>query len=801
MPVFPEIMILPSMTCPASCAYCFGPHDGPIASRDVMDRILDWIAFLPEIPADRPVRVTLHGGEPLTLGRPALEYMFQGLSDRLGGPHRVAWALQSNLWAMDRTMAGLMADFHVRVGTSLDGPQDITDAQRGRGYFARTRAGMECLMSQGIKAACIATVTSQSGSRRQEILDFFIEDETDFSVHPAIQGLGKTHGYGLSPDQYGGLLCGLLDDYLPFRHRIRIPTLDRLCRAVAFQKPLECTFRPCLGLFLVVDPMGYIYSCQRFAGHREYALGHVSQNPDVPALLDSPVARWLNQWQQDRESGCRGCPDLNICNGGCPYQAVSPNPASPLADPYCRAYQQIFSHIRQKLSQEIASDENIQAMTEIPWNGQGNPLFSRGPVIDLVRSQSHPKTWVQNSRTILRAHRLGCHETISAAASALVAEGIDATPQQSEDRLNQMLTQMRKPGRNTLYLHITWRCGLACNHCYAQGPGKTNGLDMAVADLEEAAVSAAGLGFRQVVLTGGEPSDHPFWNRILKQLTHIRRTCPHVKWALRTHLAGDLTLGDMALMAAAFDKIVVSLDGDQAVHDARRGPGAYQRTVNHIRQYQEQYGPDSPGCLAVGTQARLELACTQTPESLMGDPGRHVASLARHMGIQKTRMRPVLPLGRASGTGLALSPIRGIALDDPERVLVRGLEPVLTCGLGQNLSVDPDGTVFPCHAARSEAYLLGNLFSGSMDMEQILGGLGNQFAWPDVVDGFGLCRPCEFRYLCGGMCLAWHDLLPAPFEPEIHCRKQYGFFKRLTGQARACLEAHHLLKTTSERGF
>ena len=83
----------------------------------------------------RKVKITFHGGEPLQAGHDLWRQALQGLEQRLGrGRYEVA--LQSNLWLLDDELCQLFTEHKVEIGTSLDGPEEITDRQRGRGYFA-----------------------------------------------------------------------------------------------------------------------------------------------------------------------------------------------------------------------------------------------------------------------------------------------------------------------------------------------------------------------------------------------------------------------------------------------------------------------------------------------------------------------------------------------------------------------------------------------------------------------------------------------------------------------------------------
>jgi uncharacterized protein len=78
------------------------------------------------------LEITFHGGEPLVPGvqfyRMALPVLRQGLA-----PRRVQFAMQSNLWLLTDELCDLFREYSVSLGTSLDGPEEINDSQRGHG--------------------------------------------------------------------------------------------------------------------------------------------------------------------------------------------------------------------------------------------------------------------------------------------------------------------------------------------------------------------------------------------------------------------------------------------------------------------------------------------------------------------------------------------------------------------------------------------------------------------------------------------------------------------------------------------
>lgn len=152
-------MLIPSLACQAKCSYCFGPNRGPIMSTEAFTAAVEWIAEY--FPIEETIEITLHGGRT-TSGRkkwyrqnlPILNQRFE---------HRLKLAIQSNLWLLDDDFSGLFREYGVSVGTSFDGPEHLNDAQRGKGYFARTMAGIEIARRSGLQPGVICTFTSTDG--------------------------------------------------------------------------------------------------------------------------------------------------------------------------------------------------------------------------------------------------------------------------------------------------------------------------------------------------------------------------------------------------------------------------------------------------------------------------------------------------------------------------------------------------------------------------------------------------------------------------------------------------------------
>ena len=414
-----KLMLVPSASCPARCRYCFGPRgQGAVMDERILEAALGWIADLKN-RADR-LDIIFHGGEPLTAGMdfyrralPGLQQALKAKSPRLN--------MQSNLWLLTGEFCELLAEYGVSLGTSLDGPEEITDNQRGRGYFRRTMAGIELARRHGLRLGCICTFTRQSFSHADEIMDFFIHEGLDFSIHAAVPPLvdndleqgsdisfvqtareAAADRWSLSPEAYGSLLVHLLESYLSNFQRIRISTLDQLSRSISSGEGGICTYRDCLGSYLAIAPDGSIYPCQRFTGLNSFRLGYVQERPGPEQLRQAPVWQTFREREERLREECGDCPRFNICKGGCPYNALAVRaPASgrgsfnSLRDPYCPSYRSIFSHITERALEEVFSRDNLEAVVTRP---DGGSLLRKGALLTIMRGGSHPRQPVQRTR-------------------------------------------------------------------------------------------------------------------------------------------------------------------------------------------------------------------------------------------------------------------------------------------------------------------------------------------------------------------------------------------------------------------
>ena len=166
-----HVMLIPTLGCPANCSYCWSSEEkSPIMSIETMKEVVEWLKGF----RGDSVTFTFHGGEPLLAGadfyREALPLLVEGLS-----PRKIAFAIQTNLWKLTPEIAEIFAEYNIPIGSSLDGPKELNDLQRGKGYYEKTMKGYEIARAHGLNVRFITTFTSHSVKFKEDIFNFYLE--------------------------------------------------------------------------------------------------------------------------------------------------------------------------------------------------------------------------------------------------------------------------------------------------------------------------------------------------------------------------------------------------------------------------------------------------------------------------------------------------------------------------------------------------------------------------------------------------------------------------------------------------
>ena len=439
----PNFIILPSMSCQAACKYCFGPNKGRCMDKSMIDRIIDYIAKTSDETNQNMIKITFHGGEPLTTDFEKLEYFIGGLVNRFSS-ERLKFSMQSNLWLLTDQHCKLFSKHHFSLGTSLDGPKQINDAQRGENYFDNTMKGIRLAQSYDLPVSVIATFTNSSIKKWKEVFDFFMNEKLPFSIHSVAQSIHSENRFGMTTDEQVNFMNDAFEYYLDHSHLINVPTFNALCKGAVTKLGQVCTFTNCLGNFLAIDPDGGIYSCQRFAGNPQFQLGSIYDAPSLNELFESSMAKRMIERKQQISNLCGDCLHYEYCQGGCIYSAIVEHDV--ISKPFCEAYQRIFSNINNHLIKDSKSKENIFQLLKYGQSIHVNPLLRKGKAIDLIKPLP-PYEVNRNAKRIVAAYLMTQFESLEKSSEALFALGLGKNKEtllNSLINMKQTIFQKRK---------------------------------------------------------------------------------------------------------------------------------------------------------------------------------------------------------------------------------------------------------------------------------------------------------------------------------------------------------------------
>ncbi len=336
-------------------------------------------------------------------------------------------------------------------------------------------------------------------------------------------------------------------------------------------------------------------------------------------------------------------------------------------------------------------------------------------------------------------------------------------------------------------LVLTGKCNLHCNYCFMDA-GKTGNPDeLSTARWLTFIERLRELHVFDIVLNGGEIFLRDDLFVIIKK---IRDNRMH-KLTLFTN--GTLITPKVAgrLSDLKIKNIVVSLDGLENCHDELRGKGAFQKTINGIRNLtaagifpQVAFTPvktnykDLGGLIDLLADLKITFLQLNTlsPEGrcmniykklVLGFPGQIKESL--DIINEKRRQFPDIKINCAIGFYYHLPESYGYFQENPQNYKVKHLKEGCSAA-SRACTITPTGDVIPCEG-------FPTFVGGNIKEKDILDIWNNSESFKKIreladvaMDQTPYCKECKYIYICNGGCRAtaykvYNDLLA----PAVTC--------------------------------
>jgi MoaA/NifB/PqqE/SkfB family radical SAM enzyme len=265
------------------------------------------------------------------------------------------------------------------------------------------------------------------------------------------------------------------------------------------------------------------------------------------------------------------------------------------------------------------------------------------------------------------------------------------------------------PCYNVFY-DITRACNLRCVHCFVTA-AEPQDDELSTDEARRLIRDLASLHPARVTFTGGEPLLRPDLLDVASEASALRRK--GIGYLKLTTNGTLVTAASAADIARLFDQVNVSIDGFEDAHDSLRGCGSFEGAIRGLRYL-----------VAAGANPKVSITVTNLNASSL----RPLLSyLQEEEGVGRFNLRPLWIHGRA--TTLAALAASEDAMSDLLTDLGMlsagftqtrgasespGARPRVPCPAAYTMSIDSNGSVYPCVFLQGGRHRAGSFRAGDM---------------------------------------------------------------------------------------
>ena len=367
MPTVEFLILQPTPFCNISCKYCYLP-DRAFKARMNLETIRKIFSDLFSAGWVGPqLNVAWHAGEPLVLPVEYYAAAFRAIADITPSSTKVQHIFQTNGMLIDDEWCGFFKAHNAHVGVSVDGPEDVHDANRvtrsGRPTFAQTIAGIRCLRRNDVDFVVITVLSRWALGRAKEFYEFY-RNEGITSVcfnGEEIEGSNQDSSLVAHEVEYEDFLRDFWNMNVASNNILYIREFnDALDKIITRPDGTNSLVEPFC--HLNVDWQGnYSTFSPEFLGHKnQYYNNFIIGNCHKNRLVDCVESEAFRRLSRDVAEGvelCRkSCEYFPICGGGSPANKLYENGTVISSETmFCRLSVQAVSDIAMEIIEKSAA--------------------------------------------------------------------------------------------------------------------------------------------------------------------------------------------------------------------------------------------------------------------------------------------------------------------------------------------------------------------------------------------------------------------------------------------------------------
>lgn len=353
-----EMHLEVSNGCNLECIYCFA-HQKKLSTNSLMPLKIacKYIDIIFENTCSEDIDIVFHGGEPLLQStiwfHNVIEYAIR-LSKIYN--KKLRFMMQSNCTLLDDEKLDLIKEYHIIVGSSLDGPLQINNLSRKQGDLVIKN--IQKLKTAECFGGVICVINRHNYNKMKEVMEFF-EDE-GISATSAIVGYSVGRGESLQPLSSDMIFLAYkgIFDYLEEtggNRTVEGNMAARLSRYVSpprlqdFKEILICSHPFCGGgiTTIMCTTEGDLYPCGCSICNPQTLLENLNSFSSERFIY---LVKKFHEKENKYFEECTNCDAARICRFGCPtFSSIDVE----TTNSECQANKQFYSFLNQKENSTI----------------------------------------------------------------------------------------------------------------------------------------------------------------------------------------------------------------------------------------------------------------------------------------------------------------------------------------------------------------------------------------------------------------------------------------------------------------
>lgn len=347
------LVVQPTPFCNIDCRYCYlaDRTNKSVVAESTLRNLFSQV-FASGWARDG-LSVVWHAGEPMVLHTDFYRCAFALIDSLKPAGLTVTHSFQTNGTLIDDAWCEFIAETHIGIGVSVDGPQRLHDRNRvtrsGRGTFDKTVAGIRRLKQHGVPFHVISVLTKESLAAPEEMFDFYLAEGIDHVCFNVEESEGEHRSESFAEAGIEDAYYNFLSEFwrLSAAHpgKIRfIREIDDAQRNVF--RPRDTGIHNQLAIPFAITSMDWTGNIATFspellglknALYDDFVLGNINRD----RLVDLAGGPLLARMCADIDAGlamCRErCEYFSVCGGGEPVNKLFENGAFASAETvFCR---------------------------------------------------------------------------------------------------------------------------------------------------------------------------------------------------------------------------------------------------------------------------------------------------------------------------------------------------------------------------------------------------------------------------------------------------------------------------------